>query len=192
MSALLSVQEGCNKFCTFCVVPYTRGGEFSRPVIDVYNDAKSMAKKGIREIVLLGQNVNGYHGDNAGVECSLGALMMRLNDIDGIERIRYTTSHPIDMHDDLYKAHASSRKVMPFLNLPVQSGSDRILKSMNRKYSAQEYIDIINKLRQETAGDIAISSDFIVGFPGETEKDFECTMDLVETSNTCLLARKSS
>lgn len=178
VTAFLSVQEGCDKFCTFCVVPYTRGAEFSRPVQDILAEAKDMVRKGIREITLLGQNVNAFHGkDLDGKVVSLGALLYMLSDIEGLERIRYTTSHPRDMHDDLYKAHADLPKIMPYLHLPVQAGSDRILKAMNRKHTAEEYIQVIQKMR-EARPDLALSGDFIVGFPGETEEDFEATMEV--------------
>lgn len=179
VTAFLSVQEGCDKFCTFCVVPYTRGAEFSRPVKDIISEAKDMVQKGIREITLLGQNVNAFHGkDEEGHVVSLGELLYMMNDIEGLERIRYTTSHPRDMHDSLYQAHADLPKIMPYLHLPVQAGSDRILKAMNRKHTSEEYMNIIAKMR-EARPDLALSGDFIVGFPGETEEDFEATMDIV-------------
>lgn len=180
-SAFLSVQEGCDKFCTFCVVPYTRGAEFSRPVADILQEARILADKGAVEITLLGQNVNAYHGlSPSGGEWGLAALMHTLSEIDGLERIRYTTSHPRDMDDALIKAHGQLPKLMPYLHLPVQSGSDRILKQMNRKHTAADYIETIEKLRA-VRPDIALSSDFIVGFPGETEADFNDTLRLVET-----------
>ena len=178
-SAFLSVQEGCDKFCTFCVVPYTRGVESSRPVKDVLRDARHLVAQGVKEITLLGQNVNAYHGETeSGVECSLGDLLFELAEIDGLERIRYTTSHPKDMHERLYEAHRDLPKLMPYLHLPVQAGSDRVLKAMNRSHTASEYKDIIAKLRAYRP-DISLSSDFIVGFPGETDKDFAETIDLV-------------
>ena len=178
VTAFLSVQEGCDKFCTFCVVPYTRGAEFSRPVADILSEAKDMVAKGIREITLLGQNVNAFHGKGEdGKTVSLGELLYMLSDIDGLERIRYTTSHPRDMHDILYKAHADLPKIMPYLHLPVQAGSDRILKAMNRKHTAEEYVNVIQKMR-DARPDLALSGDFIVGFPGETEEDFEATMEI--------------
>ncbi|MEB3701698.1 tRNA (N6-isopentenyl adenosine(37)-C2)-methylthiotransferase MiaB [Candidatus Bealeia paramacronuclearis] len=179
-SAFLSIQEGCDKFCTFCVVPYTRGAEFSRPVQDVLREAQSLADKGVKEITLLGQNVNAYHGidPQGGKEWGLGRLLEKLSDIKGVERLRYMTSHPRDMDEDLILAHRDLPKVMPFLHLPVQSGSDRILEAMNRKHKAALYFEIIQKLR-EVRPDIALSSDFIVGFPGETEADFEATLNLV-------------
>ncbi len=178
-AAFVAVQEGCDKFCTFCVVPYTRGAEYSRPVDAVIEECKRLAGNGIREITLLGQNVNAYHGDGPdGKTWSLARLMEALSDIDGIERLRYTTSHPRDMQDDLIDAHMNLPKMMPFLHLPVQSGSDVILKAMNRKHTAADYIEIIAKIRKARP-DIALSSDFIVGFPGETDAHFEDTMALV-------------
>lgn len=180
-SAFLTVQEGCDKFCTFCVVPYTRGAEVSRPAGDVLAEARKLVHSGVREITLLGQNVNAYHGADAnGSARSLAALIADLAAIDGLERIRYTTSHPRDMSDGLIEAHGSNAKLMPFLHLPVQSGSDRILHAMNRKHTAQEYLDVVARIRAARS-DIALSSDFIVGFPGETDEDFEATMSLVRT-----------
>ncbi|WP_300391143.1 tRNA (N6-isopentenyl adenosine(37)-C2)-methylthiotransferase MiaB [Henriciella sp.] len=181
-SAFLSVQEGCDKFCTFCVVPYTRGAELSRPVDDITIEARSLAAQGVRDISLLGQNVNAWHGagpklDGDG-EWGLGQLARHLAKIGGIDRIRYTTSHPRDMDDDLIAAHAEVPELMPFLHLPVQSGSDRILKAMNRGHTADHYLDIMRKMR-EARPDMALASDFIVGFPGESDQDFEDTMDLV-------------
>ena len=177
-SAFLTVQEGCDKFCTFCVVPYTRGIEVSRPVTDVLIEARKLVSSGVRELTLLGQNVNAYHGaDAAGQPCSLAGLIESLSAIDGLERIRYMTSHPRDMSDDLIAAHGANAKLMPFLHLPVQSGSDRILHAMNRKHTAQEYLDAVARIRAARP-DIALSSDFIVGFPGETEEDFRATMAL--------------
>jgi tRNA-2-methylthio-N6-dimethylallyladenosine synthase len=178
-SAFLTIQEGCDKFCSFCVVPYTRGAEFSRPVADVLAEARRMVRQGTVEISLLGQNVNAYHGDDGrGGSAGLGELMRRLADIEGLERIRYTTSHPRDVDDDLIAAHRDVPQIMPFLHLPVQSGSDRILKAMNRRHTAARYHEIIGKLR-EARPDLALSSDFIVGYPGETDADFQATMDLV-------------
>ena len=181
-SAFLSVQEGCDKFCTFCVVPYTRGAEYSRPVDPIILEARGLAQQGVREITLLGQNVNAYHGQGpalAGSETwSLAQLVRHLAKIGGIERIRYTTSHPCDMSDDLIEAHGEVKELMPYLHLPVQSGSNKILKAMNRKHSVESYLDTIAKVRQARP-DIALASDFIVGFPGETEQDFEDTMELV-------------
>jgi len=172
VTAFLSVQEGCDKFCTFCVVPYTRGAEFSRPIADVLAEARSLADKGVREITLLGQNVNAYHGGAAFTD-----LLSELAAISGLERIRYMTSHPVEMTDELIALHGSEPKLMPFLHLPVQSGSDRILKAMNRKHDGAFYRDIIARVRA-VRPDIALSTDIIVGFPGETEKEFEATMQL--------------
>lgn len=179
-AAFLSIQEGCDKFCTFCVVPYTRGKEFSRPVEHIYREAMELQAQGAKEITLLGQNVNAYHGVSSADErtFSLGELIDHVSTIDGIERIRYTTSHPKDMHEGLYKAHADNPKLMPFIHLPVQAGSNNMLKRMNRKHTRDSYFEKIDRLR-EARPDIAFSSDFIVGFPGETDQDFEDTMDLV-------------
>ena len=180
VTAFLSVQEGCDKFCTFCVVPYTRGGEYSRPVRQIIDEAKRMVLSGTREITLLGQNVNAFHGeDEHGKVWGLGRLIRELADVDGLDRIRYTTSHPRDMDDELIKVHGEVDKLMPFLHLPVQSGSDRILKLMNRKHTADDYRRIIDKLREQRS-DLALSSDFIVGFPGETGEDHKATLKLVE------------
>jgi tRNA-2-methylthio-N6-dimethylallyladenosine synthase len=173
VTAFLSIQEGCDKFCTFCVVPYTRGAEFSRPLADVLGEARSLADQGVREITLLGQNVNAYHGG-----ATFAELLAELAGIEGIARIRYMTSHPIEMTDELISLHGAEAKLMPYLHLPVQSGSDRILKAMNRKHDGAFYRDIIARLRAARP-DIALSTDFIVGFPGETEKEFEATMQLV-------------
>ncbi len=179
-SAFLTVQEGCDKFCTFCVVPYTRGAEFSRPVAKLEAEARELAAAGAQELVLLGQNVNAYHGEGpGGRSIGLGELIRRLAEIDGIERIRYMTSHPRDMSDDLISAHAEVPQLMPFLHLPIQSGSDRMLTAMNRKHRAAEYIELIARIR-EARPDIALSSDFIVGFPGETDADAEATIGLVK------------
>ena len=178
ISAYVSVQEGCDKFCTFCVVPYTRGPEYSRSVEAVLEEVKHLVDKGTKEIVLIGQNVNAYHGTYKGNEWDLGRLIQQVSRIDGVERIRYTTSHPKDMHPTLYDAHKYDDKLAPFVHLPVQCGSDRILKKMNRKHTVSEYMDIVNRLRDANK-DIALSSDFIVGFPGETEKDFRETLKLV-------------
>ena len=178
-TAFLTIQEGCDKFCTFCVVPYTRGAEFSRPMARVLEEARGLAEAGVREITLLGQNVNAYHGEDAkGRPATLGALVRALADIDGIERLRYTTSHPRDMDEELISAHGEVEKLMPYLHLPVQSGSDRILDQMNRQHTAETYLEIIARIRAARP-DIALSSDFIVGFPGETEADFEATLDLI-------------
>ena len=178
-SAFLTVQEGCDKFCTFCVVPYTRGLEFSRPVAQIEKEAHKLIQLGVRELTLLGQNVNAYHGDKgAGQAATLAGLVARLSNIEGLERIRYMTSHPRDMSDDLITAHGELEKLMPFLHLPVQSGSDRILAAMNRKHTAAEYVRLIERVRAARPG-IALSSDFIVGFPGETGDEFEETLALV-------------
>ena len=178
-AAFLTVQEGCDKFCAFCVVPYTRGAEVSRPAERLLGEARDLVERGVREITLLGQNVNGYHGAGPdGSVWSLARLIRALAGIDGLLRIRYTTSHPNDMTDDLIAAHAEVPQLMPYLHLPVQSGSDRVLKAMNRKHTAEAYLRLIERLRAARP-DLALSSDFIVGFPGETEADFEATMDLV-------------
>jgi tRNA-2-methylthio-N6-dimethylallyladenosine synthase len=179
VAAFLTVQEGCDKFCTFCVVPYTRGAEFSRPVEQVLAEARKMAAQGVKEFTLLGQNVNAYHGvDAKGRSTGLAGLVAELSRIEGIERLRYTTSHPRDMTDDLIAAHAENPKLMPYLHLPVQSGSDAVLKAMNRGHTAEHYLRLIEKIRTARP-DIAMSGDFIVGFPGETEKDFEATLGLI-------------
>jgi len=180
VSSFLSIQEGCDKFCTFCVVPYTRGAEFSRVVSQIYNEAINLANKGAVEIYLLGQNVNAYHGaDESGDIFNLAKLIQKIAQIPQIKRIRYTTSHPKDMDDELISAHSDIEKLMPFLHLPVQSGSNNILKAMNRKHTRQDYFKIIEKLRKSRQ-DIGLSSDFIVGFPGESDQDFRDTLDLVE------------
>src|SRR6056297_551574 len=180
-TAFLTVQEGCDKFCAFCVVPYTRGAEVSRPATRVLEEARALVERGVREITLLGQNVNAYHGEGPdGSDWSLARLIRALDGLDGLARIRFTTSHPNDMDDALIAAHAECEKLMPYLHLPVQSGSDRILKAMNRKHTAADYIDIIGRLRAARP-DLLLSGDFIVGFTGETEEDFEATMRLVET-----------
>ena len=179
VAAFLTVQEGCDKFCTFCVVPYTRGAEFSRPVEQVVAEARKLAGQGVRELTLLGQNVNAYHGTDAkGHTLGLAELVAELSRIEGIERLRYTTSHPRDMTDELIAAHAENPKLMPYLHLPVQSGSDPILKAMNRGHTAEHYLGLIERIRAARP-DIALSGDFIVGFPGETENDFESTLTLV-------------
>lgn len=180
-SAFLSVQEGCDKFCTFCVVPYTRGAEFSRPVDAVAEEARQLADAGVREITLLGQNVNAYHGAasrGGDAEVRLGGLVRRLAEIDGLDLIRYTTSHPIDMDDDLIAAHGEVDKLAPFLHLPVQSGSDRILARMNRRHTSETYFEIVEKLLAAQPK-VKLSSDFIVGFSGESDADFEQTLKLV-------------
>ena len=179
-SAFLTVQEGCDKFCAFCVVPYTRGAENSRPVFRILNEAKHLVECGVREITLLGQNVNAYHGEGLdGREWSLARLIWELDKIDGLARIRFTTSHPNDMTDDLIEAHGTCKKLMPYLHLPVQSGSNKILKRMNRSHDAESYISLISKIRQARP-DILISGDFIVGFPEETDKDFDDTISLIK------------
>ncbi len=175
-TAFLTVQEGCDKFCAFCVVPYTRGAEVSRPADQVLREARDLVDRGVREITLLGQNVNVYHGHEGG----LAGLIWALNDIDGLERIRFTTSHPNDMDDALIEAHGTCEKLMPYLHLPVQSGSDRILKRMNRKHTAEAYIRLIERIRAARP-DLLLSGDFIVGFPEETDADFADTMALIET-----------
>jgi tRNA-2-methylthio-N6-dimethylallyladenosine synthase len=174
VTAFLTIQEGCDRFCTFCVVPYTRGAEYSRPVDDILVEARALAAGGVREITLLGQNVNAYACDGIG----LAGLIRRLAAIPGLARIRYTTSHPADMADDLIAAHGEVAALMPYLHLPVQSGSDRILKAMNRAHTTASYLATVQRLRNARP-DLALSSDFIVGFPGETEADFEATLDLV-------------
>lgn len=174
-AAFLSVQEGCDKFCTFCVVPYTRGAEYSRPAAAILDEARKLVAQGVVEITLLGQNVNAWHGEGGH---GFGGLIRDLAEIDGLERIRYTTSHPRDMDDDLIAAHAQVDKLMPFLHLPVQSGSNRILDAMNRKHDRDTYLRLVDKLKAARP-DLALSSDFIVGFPGETDADFADTMALV-------------
>ncbi|MEL6521960.1 MAG: tRNA (N6-isopentenyl adenosine(37)-C2)-methylthiotransferase MiaB [Pseudomonadota bacterium] len=177
-TAFLTVQEGCDKFCAFCVVPYTRGAEVSRPVARIINEAEGLVARGVREITLLGQNVNAYHGEGENGTWGLARLIRGLAEVEGLERIRYTTSHPNDMDDDLIEAHADCAKLMPYLHLPVQSGSDKILKRMNRKHTAEAYIRLIERIRSARP-DILLSGDFIVGFPEENEADFQATMDLV-------------
>ncbi|PYF09437.1 tRNA-i(6)A37 thiotransferase enzyme MiaB [Rhodobacter viridis] len=177
-TAFLTVQEGCDKFCAFCVVPYTRGAEISRPVARILTEAEKLVAKGVKEITLLGQNVNAYHGDGQGGTWGLGRLVRDLARIDGLERIRYTTSHPNDMADDLIAAHGEEPKLMPYLHLPVQSGADPVLKAMNRKHTAEDYLRLIERIRAARP-DILISSDFIVGFPGETDADHQASLDLI-------------
>ncbi|MGY6706533.1 tRNA (N6-isopentenyl adenosine(37)-C2)-methylthiotransferase MiaB [Roseinatronobacter sp.] len=177
-TAFLTVQEGCDKFCAFCVVPYTRGAEVSRPAARILSEARDLVDRGVREITLLGQNVNAYHGSGDGGSWTLARLIRELARMDGLERIRFTTSHPNDMDDDLIAAHGDEPKLMPYLHLPVQSGSDRILKAMNRKHTAESYLRLIERLRAARP-DLLLSGDFIVGFPGETDHDFEDTMTLV-------------
>jgi tRNA-2-methylthio-N6-dimethylallyladenosine synthase len=180
IAAFVTVQEGCDKFCTFCVVPYTRGAEISRPVEKIVSEVARLADAGVREVTLIGQNVNAYHGvGQDGAPSSLGKLLHRLAQVPGILRLRYTTSHPRDMNDDLIAAHADIPAVMPYVHLPVQSGSDRILAAMNRKHTRRDYLDVIARLRSRRA-DLAFTSDFIVGFPGETEADFRETISLID------------
>jgi tRNA-2-methylthio-N6-dimethylallyladenosine synthase len=177
-SAFLTVQEGCDKFCAFCVVPYTRGVEVSRPVARILDEARALVARGVRDITLLGQNVNAYHGAGAGGDWGLARLIRALAEIEGLARVRYTTSHPNDMEDDLIAAHGDLPVLMPYLHLPVQSGSDRVLRAMNRKHTVADYLAVIDRVRAARP-DILISSDFIAGFPGETDADFEATMDLI-------------
>jgi tRNA-2-methylthio-N6-dimethylallyladenosine synthase len=179
VTAFLTVQEGCDKFCTFCVVPYTRGAEVSRPVGQIVSEARQLIDAGVREVTLLGQNVNAWHGEGPdGREWGLGQLLHELAKIDGLARLRYTTSHPRDMDDALIEAHRDLECLMPYLHLPVQAGSDRLLKAMNRKHTSDEYRRLVGRIRAARP-DIALSGDFIVGFPGETEADFEDTMRLI-------------
>ena len=179
-TAFLTVQEGCDKFCAFCVVPYTRGAEVSRPAARILDEARDLVERGVREITLLGQNVNAYHGAGPdGSDYTLAKLIWDLDKVDGLERIRFTTSHPNDMTDELIEAHGTCAKLMPYLHLPVQSGSDRILKRMNRSHTAESYLRLIERIRAARP-DIVMSGDFIVGFPEETEADFQATLDLIE------------
>jgi tRNA-2-methylthio-N6-dimethylallyladenosine synthase len=179
-AAFLTIQEGCDKFCTFCVVPYTRGAEFSRPVLKIEQEARQLASRGVRELTLLGQNVNAYRGEGPdGEPWNLARLMRRLATIPSIERLRYTTSHPRDMTADLIAAHRDEAKLMPYLHLPVQSGSDRMLKAMNRGHNRDGYLRVVEEIRR-ARNDLALSSDFIVGFPGESDEDFEATLHLVK------------
>ncbi|MEM8856418.1 MAG: tRNA (N6-isopentenyl adenosine(37)-C2)-methylthiotransferase MiaB, partial [Pseudomonadota bacterium] len=181
VSAFLTVQEGCDKFCSFCVVPYTRGAEVSRPVAHIVDEAQRLADAGVREVTLLGQNVNAYHGaDGRGGTARLADLIAALSKIDGLFRLRYTTSHPNDMDESLIAAHRDAPKLMPYLHLPVQSGADSVLRAMNRKHTAASYVALIATIRSARP-DLALSGDFIVGFPGESDADFEATMDLVRT-----------
>jgi len=178
-AAFLSVQEGCDKFCSFCVVPYTRGSEFSRSAKAIINEAKKLISSGTKELTLLGQNVNAWHGEGLnGKEWGLGRLIRELADLPELYRIRYTTSHPLDMDDELINAHAEVDKLMPYLHLPIQSGSDKILHAMNRRHTASDYLRIIERLRS-VRKDVAMSGDFIVGFPGETDRDFADTINLI-------------
>jgi tRNA-2-methylthio-N6-dimethylallyladenosine synthase len=180
VSEFVSIQEGCDKFCSFCVVPYTRGPEFSRPVSDIIVEIEKYVTQGVKEIIFLGQNVNAYHGIGIdGKSKDLAYLVNKVSEIENLSRIRYMTSHPIDMTDSLIKVHKTNHKLMPFLHLPIQSGSDKILKDMNRKHTVDSYKEIVNKLRNERP-DIALSSDFIVGYPNETDRDFEETMKFVD------------
>ena len=183
IAAFVTVQEGCDKFCSFCVVPYTRGAEVSRKVHEIITEIQRLIDAGVREITLIGQNVNAFRGAGPnGQIWSLADLIAHCSHISGLERLRYTTSHPVDMADDLISAHGAISKLMPYVHLPVQSGSDRILKAMNRKHTAEDYFKIISRLRSARQ-DLAVSSDFIVGFPGETEKDFQQTLDLIASVN---------
>ena len=180
-SAFVTIQEGCDKFCTFCVVPYTRGAEYSRDVAAITDEARRLVASGVREITLLGQNVNAYHGAGEdGRARSLPDLIRHLATIEGLERLRYTTSHPHDMSDDLVAAHCDTPKLMPYLHLPFQAGSDRILAAMNRKHTAAHYVGLVGRVRSARP-DIALSTDIIVGFPGESDTDFEATLDIVRT-----------
>ncbi len=184
VTAFVSIQEGCDKFCTFCVVPYTRGAEFSRPAKDIIIEIEHLAKLGVKEVTLLGQNVNAYKGvyfslDGEKKTLDLANLFHEINQISGIKRIRYITSHPADMTENLIDAHYRINKLMPYLHLPIQSGSNKILSKMNRKYTKEDYISLVNKLRKSRK-DLALTSDFIVGFPGETSQDFEETMDVIK------------
>ena len=180
--AFLSIQEGCDKFCSFCVVPYTRGSEYSRPVKDIILEAKNLITQGAKEICLLGQNVNAYHGEYNNKTLSLDELIYEIANLEGVKRIRYMTSHPADMTEGLIKAHGNVEVLMPYLHLPVQSGDDKVLKSMNRKYTSSEYLRIIEKLRNARP-DMVFSSDIIIGFPGETDQAFKNTLDLVGKVN---------
>ncbi|WP_032113092.1 tRNA (N6-isopentenyl adenosine(37)-C2)-methylthiotransferase MiaB [Candidatus Paracaedibacter symbiosus] len=180
-AAFLTVQEGCDKFCSYCVVPYTRGAEFSRPVREILEEARHLVQLGTKEITLLGQNVNAYHGEalNGSGEWGLGRLARELGEIQGLERIRYITSHPSDMTEELIEAHRDVPQLMPYLHLPIQAGSNRVLEAMNRKHTRESYLAIMERLR-EARPDIALASDFIVGFPGETDAEFRETLDIVE------------
>ncbi len=183
VTAFLTIQEGCDKFCTFCVVPYTRGAEFSRPVSQIVEEALKLADQGVKELTLLGQNVNAYRGPAAnGTQSQLGTLINELSQINGIDRIRYMTSHPRDMSEDLIEAHGSNPKLMPYLHLPIQSGSNRVLKAMNRGHTTDDYMKVIDRLRASCPS-IALTSDFIVGFPGETDAEFDETLDIIRAVN---------
>ena len=179
ISSYLTIQEGCDKFCHFCVVPYTRGPEYSRSFKQIFNEAQNLINNGAKEIILLGQNVNAYNFSENNKNYKLSSLIKKLNNIKSLERIRFTTSHPKDMSEDLINCYSDCKKLMPFLHLPVQSGSDKILKSMNRKHNRKYYLSVIEKLKNVNK-DIKISSDFIVGYPGESEKDFNDTIELVK------------
>jgi len=179
VSAYLTIQEGCDKFCHFCVVPYTRGPEYSRPFNQIINEAEQLAKNGAKEITLLGQNVNAYYFKENSKEYRISDLINYLDKFNEIKRIRYTTSHPKDMTDDLIECYKKSKKLMPFVHLPIQSGSDRILKLMNRKHKVEDYLDVYFKIKKLNP-DVEFSSDFIIGYPGETEKDFSDTLELLE------------
>jgi|TARA_B110000444_G_scaffold259981_1_gene305426 tRNA-2-methylthio-N6-dimethylallyladenosine synthase len=182
-TAFLTIQEGCDKFCTFCVVPYTRGAEYSRTTMEIIEEAKELIGLGISELTLLGQNVNAYHGQGYDKKTSnLADLFYELSKLDGLKRLRYTTNHPNDVNKELIQAHKDIEILMPYIHLPIQSGSDRMLKLMNRKHTRQSYLEIIEKIR-EARCDIAISSDFIVGFPGETDSDFEQSLSLINKVN---------
>jgi tRNA-2-methylthio-N6-dimethylallyladenosine synthase len=183
VTAFLTIQEGCDKFCTFCVVPYTRGAEFSRPVSQIVEEARKLADQGVKEITLLGQNVNAYRGQSeSGTQARLGTLINELSQLSAIQRIRYMTSHPRDMSEDLIEAHGSNPKLMPYLHLPIQSGSNRVLKAMNRGHTTDQYLKVIDRLRSSCPS-IALTSDFIVGFPGETDAEFNETLELIRTVN---------
>ena len=180
VSEFVSVQEGCDKFCSFCVVPYTRGPEFSRPVNEIIIEIEKYVDQGVKEVIFLGQNVNAYHGDGEnGKSKDLAYLINKVSEIENLKRIRYMTSHPTDMSNSLIEVHKTNNKLMPFLHLPIQSGSNKVLKEMNRKHTVEFYKQIVDKLRNERS-DIALSSDFIVGYPGETDKDFEDTMKFID------------
>lgn len=180
-SSFVTVQEGCDKFCTFCVVPYTRGSEFSRPVAKIVDDARRLIDQGVKELTLLGQNVNAYHGTGPdGTDCTLADLINELSAISGLKRLRYITSHPNDMAEDLINAHRDNELLMPYLHLPFQAGSNKILTAMNRRHTREDYIELVSRIR-DAKPDLALSTDIIVGFPGETDEDFADTMDLVET-----------
>ncbi len=178
-SSFVAIQEGCDKFCTYCVVPYTRGAEYSRPVFQILSEVKQLVQNGAMEITLLGQNVNAYHGVNGQEEWTLGRLIRELATIENLKRIRYTTSYPAEVDDDLINAHRDVDKLMPFLHLPVQAGSNKILKAMNRRHSREDYLKLVDKLKKANPN-LALSSDFIVGFPGETEEDFNDTLNLIK------------